>query len=541
MAEETTLKLGDYLASRLKLSTKERSAWQALFNEVMQQLDDGHTLLANTAQRQALLKQLPEHLLTTPERAKQGVNTPLIATDQYIWLQRVWAAEYRVAAWLLNRAKVKPKEIEISRIEPYLTTLKTTQRQAVLAALCRPLTIITGGPGTGKTYTIAQLVQALLQLYPDCYIQLAAPTGKAANRMETTLLDNLPDQIIQRLPPAKTIHRLLGITPSRGARYHRYAPLDVDVLIIDEASMLSLELMQQLTQALPDKAQVIFLGDAHQLAAVEPGAVLHDITQAEEMSSCVVTLTQSTRFSDESVIGQLALAVLAGDESSFFDTLGQSGMIWQSGAIQSLSQGGLLYDQLFAGFKDYIAKLEANADVTELYTAFDRYRILCAGYQGNLGSDIINKMLRQRHLKHTGQIDKAMFYHGQPLMILANDPQLGLFNGDIGLCLHHDDSSETYLHFVNYPEPISTSRISLKNITDAYALSIHKSQGSEFNHVSVCIDPAQQRLMSRELLYTAITRAKETVSFYGDKALFSEAINTPTQRLTGLELQMLSG
>ncbi|WP_072281438.1 exodeoxyribonuclease V subunit alpha [Rappaport israeli] len=535
--------LGDYIATQYALSDSAQTAFSAHLAALLEQREQGHTLLHHSQDLHANLAQYPS-LTISEEQAKAGEVAPIVLGERCSWLYRLWASEHQVAQWLYHRLTHHSQPLNQEEIKPYLNTLNPQQKQAVLKALTQPLTLINGGPGTGKTYTVARIVQAYLNQHPQARLQLSAPTGKAANRMTQTLTQNLPQTLTEQLPPAQTLHRLLGIRTHKSPRYHAQNPLDLDLLIIDEASMLSLELTQQLLNALAPKTTLILLGDAHQLAAVEAGAILHDLSQTPQLNPFIATLTQSTRFDKHSLIGQLADATLNNQPQILLNLLAQHNSHHRP-KTHNISQIQSLYQQLFHPYQPYLNALNQtptapnNDQIQPLFAQFDHYRILCAGHAGVLGTHTINQQMRHYHQQSLKQPQSTNipYYHGQPILIQTNTPQLNLYNGDIGLCLINAHG-EANLYFPNHSTPIAASYLNNKHLSDAYALSIHKSQGSEFTHIAICLDTAQQRLISRELLYTAITRAKESLSLYSDDSQLIHALNTPTQRQTGLAQQL---
>lgn len=528
--------LSAYLATRQPLPEAAQSVWTTLFQTLLTQLAQGHTVLRLDPEQQQSLSQLDRRYLVDAQTAAHQA-APLVQAQDYLWLHRLYSAEKSLVSAIKQRLDAPPLPLDTPSLTPYLKDLTPAQQQALQQALSHQLTIINGGPGTGKTYTLARIVQAALARQPNSIIRLAAPTGKAAKRMEESLRQTLDNADQLPLESAQTLHRLLGISPTHGARYHQAAPLDLDLLIVDEASMLSLALAQQLFAALPSRAQLILLGDANQLAAVEPGAVLHDICRSPQVSPAVVTLEQSQRFRQDSSVAQLANTVLTGDSEQFFNQLKQQSITWHQTPPRNPSDSQALYDHLFAPYQPYLQQLSAtpSTDLSNHFASFDQYRILCAGHNGALGATAINHMLRQRHLKQLKLPLNSAFYHGLPIMILSNTPQLQLFNGDIGICLLDRHSQTLNVHFPGRRQGIAVNRLNRHHISDAYAQTIHKSQGSEFAHSAIVIDHAQTRLISRELLYTAITRSKNTLSLYADPALLATAITTPTQRQTGLQ------
>ena len=503
-----TQALAHYWHSRFA-TTENVDDFAADIARVHDALAAGHTISHSDIPADGVLRiHLPDAL--------EGALAPLVVHEQRLWLQRTFHAEAHLARLLLARLALAP-QTSVPDLSHHTRGLHDAQAQAVEHGMRHALTLITGGPGTGKTYTVARLVNALLAHHPDLRIALAAPTGKAAQRLQESLAALLPDAPL----PAQTLHRLLGITRTARPHYHAARPLPLDVLIVDEASMLSLELAHALFAALAPHTRLILLGDADQLAAVDPGAVLHDLCQHPRLQAHIVRLTASQRFSDESAIGQLAAAILAGDSARAHQLLERHpDLDWQRPDADT-------YARLFAPYQPFIATLQQAAPERS-FAAFQHYRILCAGHHGALGVSRINQAMRQAHLRALNLPTTLDWYPGKPVLITANDYTNELYNGDIGLCLP-SASGTLQLHF---PEraPLPLERINPAHLADAYALTVHKAQGSEFAHIALTLDSSSREHLSRELLYTGITRARERLSLYS--ADLSDAL--PVTRSTGL-------
>jgi exodeoxyribonuclease V alpha subunit len=453
------------------------------------------------------------------------------------------------------------------------------QKLAAALALLRGLTVVSGGPGTGKTTAVVNLLACLLDRDPACRVALAAPTGKAAARMLDALREraaHLPAEIRARLPQdSYTIHRLLGVTPDGGRfRHHQDNPLAIDVLVVDEASMLDLSLATRLLEAVPPAARVVLLGDKDQLAAVESGAVFAELCADPTLSAplrqrlaevagshaddirppppavpsplqdSVVWFADSYRFSRNSGIGRLASAINAGDADTVVQWLragGDDSVGWEEDAASSLPAATLA--DLADGYAPYIEALRhSTTDLPALFSAFGAYRVLCAVRDGPRGVDFINTQLAgefRRRLDPTLPVDtRAEWYAGRPVMVLENDYVLKLFNGDIGIALP-DSAGRLLVHFPAgqdgyraLPPP------RLPRHETAFAMTVHKSQGSEFDAVRLILPASSGGVLSRELLYTAVTRARQRVGIVGGEAVLRQAIMTPTRRHSGLMARM---
>ncbi|WP_413518985.1 exodeoxyribonuclease V subunit alpha [Psychrobacter glacincola] len=507
---------------------------------------------------------------------KQNNNKPKVSLT--FWLHRSWQAEFNLAQRISSILNQKIKPLEILMPE----NLKEQQVAAINVANNNAFSIITGGPGTGKTYTVAQLVIALQQAAEsggDEYrhirfstdsasLALAAPTGKAAQRMQESLQAALDAANVQlQLQEAKTIHRLLGIGRTGRPRYDAKNPLGEDIIIVDEASMLGVELANHLVSAVKPGARLILLGDANQLAAVDAGAVLADLCRIPLLKHIHAELTESQRFSADSGIGKLAYQINQAetDTQAIWQLLKQDAAlsfqyintIQVEGIIDNKIKNSLSNDKIISNlalnYHPYINKIKnllknpieksmpesIKSTIASLTQTFNQFRILSAGHNGEWGDHYINNHLTQWHLAELKlPLGQNTWFHGRPVMVLQNNYELGLFNGDIGFCLQTtDERSRLEVFFENKTQGIAVNLLNEEVIATAYAMTIHKSQGSEFEHVAITFDNSHARLLSKELIYTAVTRAKKQVSIYSTKHAFEKAVQTPTERHTGLALQ----
>ena len=505
-------------------------------------------------------------------------NTEGSAVSLTFWLHRSWQAEFNLAQHIntiLNQ-QITPLNISIPK------NLNDQQIAAINVANNNAFSIITGGPGTGKTYTVAQLVIALQQATESggygaenirfstdsASLALAAPTGKAAQRMQESLQAALDAADIDlQLQEAKTIHRLLGIGRTGRPRYDTNNPLGEDIIIVDEASMLGVELANYLVSAVKPGARLILLGDANQLAAVDAGAVLADLCRIPLLQPIHAELTESRRFSAESGIGKLAYQINQAevDTQAIWQLLRQDGALnfkyvntlqtnefKDNKTINSLSNKKII-SKMSSGYIEYINNIKkllkdpvgksmpesVKNTITSLMETFNEFRILSAGHNGEWGDHYINNYLTQWHLTELKlPLGQNTWFHGRPVMVLQNNYELGLFNGDIGFCLQtSDERSRLEVFFENKTQGIPVNLLNEEVIATAYAMTIHKSQGSEFEHVAITFDNSHARLLSKELIYTAVTRAKKQVTIYSTKSAFEKAVQTPTERHTGLALQ----
>ena len=451
------------------------------------------------------------------------------------------------------------------------------QQLAAALALRGRLTVISGGPGTGKTSTVVNLLACLLALDPGCRIALAAPTGKAAARMTDAIrqrAQHLPPELRERMPAASsTVHRLLGVTAA-GFAHDASHPLAIDALVIDEASMLDLALATQLLEAVPPMARIILLGDKDQLAAVESGAVFAELSidptltpgcvrdlaamtgtppeaivppvpaQRSALQDCAVWFTQTYRFAADSGIGRLASDVNAGRSREAVEWLrggGHPDAAW----LETVPHASLdaAMQQMDAGYAAYREAVTADAtQVAAITEAFGRFRVLCALREGPRGVAALNAAMTRRFhaaldLPGLAQGPGASpWFSGRPVLVTNNDYVLRLFNGDIGIALP-DADGELLVHFPDAAAPggfRAVAPVRLPRHETAFAMTVHKSQGSEFDEVLVMLPEQRSRVLTRELLYTAITRARRRVTLVADATVLQQAIATPTTRHSGL-------
>lgn len=508
---------------------------------------------------------------------------PIVLSEDRLYLHRLWHNEGQVARFFQSQSTAQPFAPE--RVREVLDQLfgsepDNWQKIAAAVALTQKTAVISGGPGTGKTTTVAKLLAALIRLSEGALrIQLAAPTGKAAARLTESLgkaLQKLPvsEAERQRFPAdATTLHRLLGAQPeTQRLRYHAGNPLHLDVLVVDEASMVDLGMMANLIAALPAQARVVFLGDRDQLASVEAGAVLGDICRCAEagyspmraaqlseltgsgvagiddssapaVRDAICLLRKSYRFDANSGIGQLAAAVNAGDakavEAAF--KAGFSDITRQP--LQDADAYQAMLTEIAAGYQPFLKLIRQRADPAEIIAAFGRYQLLCALREGPFGVQGLNQRIEQKLMqlqlirRPTGG---SRWYQGRPVMVTRNDSTLGLFNGDIGITLFDEEG----LLKVFFPLPdgsikaVQPSRLPTHDT--AWAMTVHKSQGSEFDHTALVMPAQFLPVLTRELIYTAITRARKQLTLYSDDGVFRRAVQLRTQRRSGL-LERLSG
>lgn len=482
-----------------------------------------------------------------------GVYKPVINLDnRYLYLQKQHEMESRFLKAITRHlvqdhspASQPDAILSLLNAQGGSFQLNPAQQQAVRLALSHSLAIISGGPGTGKTTTIVSIIRALLLASAQpLNIVLAAPTGRAANRIMESITASLTSQNLDpalrsRFPQsAHTLHKLLGISRfTQGLpTYHAGNPIPLDVLIVDEASMIDLKLMTWTLEALPPDCQLILVGDKDQLPSVDTGALLTDMIAGEQhqLRGRVVQLQGSQR-SNPAIIN-LAAAVNTGHPDSFLAQLAAPSVqirYYSSApeAVRFISrQYPVAQIQQQASFSVLFQPLvlqesESVQRILEVMAYFERFAVLCPTRHGPMGVSAINETCCR-------QAGGAMFFAGQPIMITRNDYDLELFNGDRGVLIGWADGLRAV--FRTSHGLVSYALSQLKSFSTAYAQTIHKSQGSEFDEVLILMPESIQRMVSREILYTAITRARHTVHLSGSFDTFRQAITTKITRFSGI-------
>jgi exodeoxyribonuclease V alpha subunit len=457
---------------------------------------------------------------------------PLVVDGDALYLQRLWRAESVLADRLAALDAPAPLADE-ARAEATLDAVAPQgdvdplQREAVRTALSRRLAIVTGGPGTGKTTTMARLLVACLRLAPEARVAIAAPTGKAAARLAQALGAQLatldPDgSLAGRLPASgMTVHRLLGLRgddsgPAPGAR--RY-----DLLIVDEASMLDLELARALVEAIPDRGRLVLAGDRDQLASVEAGAVF-----AEACASPLQAVVRLQRnYRQSAAPGLAAFAAWLRDRWQAPDAPMPTGV--DGVTISGPASANAIADRSLAAWSPALDALARGEPAERIAAAFDTHRVLCAMREGPLGASAINAAIAARIRRRVGAAPGAIWYTGRIVIVTRNRPELGLFNGDVGICLA-DAAGGLAVAFdaggALRWQPVRQ----MPAHDDAFAITVHKSQGSEFDTVALVPAPVGHGLNTRELLYTGATRARSGLQVWADAHVIEDGASRRTQR-----------
>ncbi len=414
------------------------------------------------------------------------------------------------------------------------------QRKAAETALSQGLTVLTGGPGTGKTTTVARLLalfaeQAEMVGQSRLRIALAAPTGKAAARLaeavqlEVDRLDAVDQERIAGLQ-ATTLHRLLGRRPDSSARFrhHRGNRLPHDVIVVDETSMVSLTMMARLLEAVRPETRLLLVGDPDQLASVEAGAVLADVVDglSDRADAQVAALQTPHRFGES--IGELASAIRVGDAGQVIEVLRAGGehIEWVDTDQPSDHLRKLVVPQ---ALRLREAAILGNAEVA--LQTLDEHRLLCAHRRGPYGVRFWNRQVERWLAEDTGEPIWSEWYAGRPVLVTSNDYGLKLYNGDTGVTVVRDGVLRAVIAGTEQLE-FATSRLS--DVDTMHAMTIHKSQGSQADEVTVLLPQEDSRLLMRELFYTAVTRAKKKVRVVGPEASVRVAVERRAIRASGL-------
>ena len=520
-----------FLAARSHLTGSAKDRFGQLVRALTAAQDGGHACLPVTKDDEIFLKSIP--------LVSDGGQTPLVLHKGRLYLHRYFHYEQRLAAQIsamveINASLPVPGEL-LEKYFPDEISATDWQKEAARIALEKAVTIICGGPGTGKTTTVVKILALLLQCADrKLTIALAAPTGKAAMRLSESIGNSLagmqlPEEIVGSLPTqATTLHRLLGYRRhSPQFRHNRDNPLGLDVVVVDEASMVDLALMSKLVDALAPGTRLLLLGDKDQLASVESGAVLGDLIKS--LPDNTVELQKTYRFND--TIKDLAAHINSGD----------SGQAWALLINSTAENISVLQTDIIEYISHHYARFMAEVyrrprpEIQALFQAFNRFQVLCGLHYGNRGVEGINRRVEMSLTAKGFPCPADSWYPGRPVLITRNDYSLDLFNGDIGISLPDPADGSIKVWFMGpdgYPKHHSPYR--LPPCETVFAMTIHKSQGSEFEAVLVVLPEEESRILSRELMYTAVTRAKKSVTLATGQQVFNFALSRNIERCSGL-------
>lgn len=575
--------LARYLADRYPQAKEVDLCMAVLVNR---EIAEGHVCL-----RLADLKTRAETLLMNSLFNEQSIekmvfNNPLVGSANdlrplvldynNLYLARYYDHERNLACRLLEFARRKadiPVTITDSLQKLFASDANSINYQllAAMISLQHHLCIISGGPGTGKTWTVSNIMALLLEQQSDLHIQLAAPTGKAAARMTQSIqknhkrLENLGIQVGKIPQQAHTLHQLLGMHRfTHRPRYHAGNPLPCDVMIVDEASMVDQQLMAAVVEALPLTSRLILLGDKDQLSSVEAGSVFADLCgkmQKTQFSAqqCdwvmqtvgyripvyqgdygladqLVVLQKSHRFDQHSDLGKLATLVNDGDSMSSINHLmkqnADSTVHWQQPTDAEITN--LLKKLVTRHFQ----QLPGTAEIDQLFKQFYQFQVLAAVWDSPCGVDNINVVIDSEVKRISGVTPDQSFYAGQPLIMTSNLHQYQIHNGDIAIIWPDADGELKAWFETDDQQYRSLSLSQLPNNKLAYAMTVHKSQGSEFENILLILPGYESSVCTRELVYTGITRAVKSVEIWARANVLEKAIETPTRRVSGLQQRL---
>jgi exodeoxyribonuclease V alpha subunit len=521
-----------------------------------------------------------ETLVESGAAAEPGGFAPLVLEKpSRLYLFRYWHYERELAESIISRARqpggtdgltVSPEALAAFRRGRILSE-PDWQRVAVCTAFLKKLCIISGGPGTGKTTVVGDILSLALSAGKGARprIALAAPTGKAALRLQEAVAEKLAafGLAASEIPVASTIHRLLGTV--RGSPYFRHDkdnPLPFDLVVLDEASMIDLALMDKVVRAVSERAHLVILGDRDQLSSVEPGSVLGDLCGVEDMNrfsisfteastrfgvfpdkravaagadssgsllDCVVELKKSYRFSESSGIGEISRAVRLGKGRAALEML-ESG-VFTDAVWRHLPPPDELASAIIPRIVKFYRDLAKTREPEEALRGFDKFRVLCALREGPYGVQVVNRHVEWM-LSREGFIrPDSRWYRGRPILVTSNDYSLNLFNGDLGIVLPDPSAGDRLRVFFRMGGAIrSFAPAGLPEHETVYAMTVHKSQGAEFDEALIILPDRPSPVVTRELIYTALTRARCRVELWGRPEVFIQAVGFRARRASGL-------
>ncbi len=538
-----------------------------------------------------------EEAIDTPHfwnPAIEALPPAIKVTEEGLYLLRNFEFETQIVEYLLEGMELP--EVEQNQLKLYRSLMEryapkeegefNYQRLAAANTLLQPLSIISGGPGTGKTTTVFNILLMLAESHFTSsgrapIIRLAAPTGKAAGRLKESIegqrmrMSNVDHSVLSAIPSeSHTLHRLLGIRPlNGGVNHHRHNPLPLDILVVDEASMIDINTFILLIEALPKEARLILLGDKDQLSSVEAGSVMHELCRVGDQTE------EGLRYSPKRVEAleylleeRLPKALSTPSESGFYaDYLTLLQVSYRFGALPRIEplaklinepwqqntlfkakrlleqnddelahyplpmEESALLEQINSAFSDYLAILqEPSATVEEIFATFNKARILAIQRKGRYGVEALNHLIEEQLFnRERGR----SFYHGLAIMIEQNDADYGLYNGDVGLILEREEGLRAY--FEHREESYSIHTLPKHEV--AFAMTVHKSQGSEFDHVLLFLAEQGSPFITKELFYTGITRTKKRVTLFAGESALWAGLSQRTTRFSFIYEGLVSG
>ena len=454
-----------------------------------------------------------------------------------VYLDRYHADERLIADALRARGAASVRPVDPAAVEEVVREpdLDEAQKDAVRGVAERATTVLTGGPGMGKTHTIDRVLRALGAGRGQALrIGLAAPTGKAAARMNEMI--EADPTYASAVSPAVTLHRLLGSIPGTSQRFRHDArnPLPHDLVIVDEASMVSLSMMARLIDALAPDARLLLVGDPDQLASVEAGSVLADLVRGLEADGSVVRLTKNHRVGG--VRADLAVALQAGDAD---DVLSAVDVASTDVAFVETDAPSLDLLPQVVEHAVRLRELALSGDAGRALEHLDRLRVLCAHRTGPFGTRHWNQLVERALAERAPEVSLQTMYVGRPVLVTRNDYGLGVRNGDAGVIVRAEDGPVAVVHTASGPLRLSPWRLS--DIETMHAMTVHKAQGSQADNVVVIVPPPRSRLLTREMLYTAVTRAAGHLTIVGSREAVRHAVQTTAKRSSGLAERLSNG
>ncbi|HOJ37065.1 MAG TPA: exodeoxyribonuclease V subunit alpha [Ignavibacteriales bacterium] len=487
-----------------------------------------------------------------------GSTQPIILEKDRVYLNKFYQYEKLTAQIinkLINSSSLKTQELH--NYQNYLEILfgkekDNPQRIAAERALNSNFFVLTGGPGTGKTTTVAKILLMLLKSNPELKIGICAPTGKAAARLQTSIdnflakeKDNIFNShdfsdIYEKFPrTASTIHSLLKSKfPSPKFKYNKDNYLDLNLIVVDEASMISLPLFYKLISALNPQSRIMLIGDKNQLSSVEPGNVFGDICKFifSQKLECYVELTKNYRFGDDSGIYSISNFINQQDikkVSNFFSQNNYKDIVFNTIPSSSEEFIKFIESKVVTHFEKYFYfHPQSESDLLKKYQYLEKFIILTDTRNLSFGKNKINYIVENIIAKHF-HITNTDWYDGKIIIITQNDYNTKLYNGDVGFV------DKDYFVIKSGSELRKIHRFRLPEYESAFSLTIHKSQGSEYDNVMIILGDKESKILTKELIYTAITRARKFVEIYSYKDLFLKGIQQETERQSGLLEKLL--